>query len=495
MATNLERGSPKIPANFLFQDFQPDSDPITPGIMLDCSNIYSTSKGFRSYPSLVVHSLNGLTGDCRGNWVGYIGPTQVLVAADHNQLYKFNFSTANFTSEGLSLSSTNNRWSIDSYGRDIIAVNGIDTPRVSINNAPFTVLGGSPPIASLVCATDFSVFLIQPDSNTWWSSLSDTIWTPAIATQTVTGHLDSTDGAIVAAHKLRAGIALYKLKAFHFGTFVGPPFYWQFNTVSEQVGAPGQEAIANLGDAHYWPGTDNFYFFDGYSLNVIPNNLKDWFFDTMDGDNADKIAARWDQRRSLIFWHFPSINANPTGSLDSWICYNTRTGRWTARTVQEYIELPIFSPVKVGGLTYGTFAARYATYGDIPDRLYGDDRPQNQNLSGVFGTNHKIQFYNGTPGASFITTHDFGEGHNMYCISRLRPRFSLPYYPTTAVVSVMKQYTPGRADAPVALSRPISTDGWFNLMSTARLQRFKIDLTGDYEVVSLEAMVDYAGER
>ena len=62
-------------------------------------------------------------------------------------------------------------------------------------------------------------------------------------------------------------------------------------------------------------------------------------------------------------------------------------------------------------------------------------------------------------------------------------------------MTVAKQYTPGRADAPNTLMRPISTDGWFNLMSTARLQRFRIDLTGDFEVVSLEAMVDYAGER
>jgi hypothetical protein len=492
MATNLGGGIPQLQSNFKFSGFEPDADPITPGVMLECENIFATAKGFKPYPDLMAFSSTGLGSPCLGVFSGYLANAPVLVAGTANQLYVFNYATKTWVSQGLSLIPTTGRWRFDIYGGNLIAVNGVNPPEVYTGSGVFTPLGGAPPIASIVQATDYSLFLIVPNSRTWWSSLSATIWTPAVATATVTGSLDTSGGIITAAHKLRDMIVLYKMRNLIAGTFVGPPFYWSFRTVSKQVGVACQEAVANLGDLHYFPGPDNFYRFDGATLEIIPNNLREWFFANLDGDNADKIAARWDESRTIIFWHFASINASPAGSLDKWICYNTRTGQWT-KSATQYIDIPIFGPIKASALTYGSFTTTYPTYGAVPNITYGSLRPQSKDLSAVIGTDHFIQAYNATPVASSITTNMFGDRHNIFLVSRLRPQFSL--YPASAIVSVVKQYTPGLASPPSTLMRPISSDGWFNVMTTARLQKFKMDMGGDHEILGIEAMVDYAGER
>jgi hypothetical protein len=496
MPNKLARGVPEIPSQIQFQDFSPDSDPITPGAILSMQNLYATAKGLRAYPSLSPYSVSALPGPCLGAFEGLLGETPVLVAGTATQLYLFDFSTRAWTPQGLNISPGVDRWNFDIYGQLLIAVNGVNPPFVYNGIGTFTVLGGFPPVASIVQATDYSVFLIPPDSADFWFSLSATIWAPSIATETVHGDLTSTHGNIKAAQKIRSGLALWKPGALHMGQFTQPPFYWEFRVISEQVGVGSQAAVAGLGDVAYFPGNDDFYSFDGYSLNRIPNNLKEWFFQNLDADFSDRIASRWDPIKNLVFWHFPSVNANPAGSLDMWIALNIRNGKWTANTSVANVQMPLFAPVPISRLTYGSFVSNYVTYGQIPVTTYGQLlQPRAQQSAAVIGTDGFLQTYSGTPGYSSITTHYFGDRLNMFCISRLRPEFAI-YPKTGAVCAIDKQYVPGKTDsAPGGLASRLSSDGWFNLRSTARLQRFKMDFEDDFELVGLEADCDWAGDR
>jgi hypothetical protein len=472
-------------------DFAPDRDPLTPGILLDVEDLYPTVKGYRSYPSLTQYATNELPGEIVGAWSGAQGQTVATVAATFNQLYVLDALT--WVSSALTINGTDTRWRFDLYGNDLIAVNGVDPAYVYTGTGAFTLLGGTPPIASLVQATDYSVFLIEPHSNTWHSTLSDILWTDSIATQTCSGNLDSTTGNITAAHALRSGIALFKRHGLHYSTFAGPPFYWDFNKVSHEVGAPCQEAVANLGDVLRWPGPDDFYSFDSYSLQPIPNNLKEWFFANLDQLNDFKIAARWDQARSLVFWHFPSNAANPPGSLDKWICLNTRTGKWSKGSAA--IDVPIFRPIQTGHLDYDIFSRTYVTYGGIPVGLrYGDLRSRTVDVSGAFpSASHGLSLFNGAPNAASFTTGDFGDRHNILECMRIRPQYTI--YPTEgATLTPLNQSNPGHTPVP-GTSRELSTDGWFNLRNTSRLMRFEHTGDSEYEIVGLEAELDRAGDR
>jgi hypothetical protein len=356
-------------------------------------------------------------------------------------------------------------------------------------------MAGSPPVASIVAASDHSLFLIETNSNKWWSSLSAILWTPSIATQTVTANLDETAGNIVGAHRMRnGGMVLYKLTSFSFAQFEGPPFYWKFTTISREVGAPSHEAVANSGDVHYWPGNSDFYSFDGTSLAILPNNLKEWFYATLDGQYAHRISARWDRPRSLIVWHFPTRDSSPPGQLNAWIAYSPKNGKWSCYINSDLLDVPLFAPVKTGALTYTILGARFPLYSSFNGITYGDLRSQSIDQSAAIrSSDHKLVLYNGDPAEAFVTTHDFGDSANLWLMTKLKPAFHLLPEAGATNTPITQQITGGaRVEQPPS---DITPDGSFDVRMTARMQRHKITFLSEAEIIGVKAEIGYAGSR
>jgi hypothetical protein len=486
----LQNGIPQVQGKIRFADFAPDADSIIPGILLDMENLYPTAKGYRSYPALTRYSANTLPGECLSAFATVIGGSLILLAGTSDKLYYL--SGTDLTDSGLTPTATTARWRFELYDGKVIATNGVDAS-YTYDGSSFGNLAGSPPVASIVQATDSSLFLIKANSSDWISTLNSSLWTPSIATETVEGTIRKGSGDITAAHRLRGGIAIYKQKSLVFGQFSGPPFYWDFgNGISDEIGTFGQEAVANLGDVHYFLGPDDFYSFDGYSLQRIPNQLKEWFFDRLNGQFAHLVSARWDQRRSLIFWHFPSVSANPETALDSWICFNLRTGKWSAHSSSVRIDCPIFTAVPTGQLTYALLTTTYPTYNDM-DFMYGDLQSRTVDISAAFRTSdHALHLYNGTPGRSSFTTHDFGDRRSLYEVSGVRPHYE-KFPEAGATLQPLNTRVPGKE--PVAGDEcELSDDGSFDFLNTARLQRFKHVGRSEYEITGLDVLVEYAGD-
>jgi hypothetical protein len=492
MAGNLGKGNiPQIQGTVGFIDFAPDADSITPGVLLDCDNVFPTAKGYRSYPSLLKASTNSLpSGACLGAFAGFQGTSPITVAGTATRLYQSQQATWVDTGLIPHAISAPNRWRFDIYGNDLIAVNGVDPPYLKPLLTGWQNLGGNPPVASIVQATEFALFLVESNSNILHASLADNIWTDNIATQTISAPIQGTQGVITAAHQLRRGITIYKRKAFHYGNYQGPPLYWEFPPISNEIGAPSQEAVANVGDMHLWPGIDDFYSFDGQSFQRIPNNLKEWFFSTLNQNRDYDICARWDQKRSCVFWHFPSQTA-PAGLLDLWICLNLRTKKWSKGS--ELIEFPIFATVQLNPLTYGSFTTQYTSYGAIPTGLrYGDLRDRNTDTNAVFKSDHATYTYDGSPGLASVTTHDFGDRHNLFTLFQMTPQFG--FQPVQgASLDVLAQRLPGTTPQNV-LNTSLTPNGWFDCLNTARLQRLKVSMISEGEIIGVAADIEYGGE-
>lgn len=486
----LQAGIPRVPYKVRFLDFMPDVDPLTPGALLDMSNLYPSAKGYRTYPSLTKFSTVDLPGECLGAVSAALGDDIIVLAGTADKLFILQGSV--WTDSGLTPSAITGRWRFDSYADEIIAVNGVNAA-YKYDGAAFGNLGGSPPVSSIVQGTPYALFLVAPNSSNWIASLNSALWTPSIPTQTVTGTIRNGAGDLTAAHQLRGGIAFYKRQSLTYGQFSGPPNYWDFgNGISTKIGAPGQEAVANLGDIHYFPGPDDFYSFDGYSLQRVPNQLKEWFFANLNQQLDYLISARWDQERSLIFWHFPSITANPETALDSWICLNLRTGKWAADRSAVRVDVPVFASIQTGQLTYASLTEQYPTYGDM-DFLYGDLRSRAIDQTGVIRTSdHGLYFYNGQPGRASHTTHDFGDRVSLYQVTQIQPHYSI-YPEAGATMQPLNQKR--RVGAPVAgAARPLKDNGAFDMENTARLQRYKHVGESEYEIVGADVAIEYAGE-
>ena len=366
------------------------------------------------------------------------------------------------------------------------------------NSAPITVaytpFGTPPPTCSLVATTGYAVILVQANSQILFSNLSDTAsWQPSVPAQVYKFTINNTEGNITAIAPLRGGLAVYKSGSIQMGQFVGGFLGWDFGQiVSLQVGISGAgtpdgagDALVNTGDFHYLVGPDDFWQFDGYNLGAIPNNVKEFFFRDLDKSNAGFISGRYDRVRDLVVWHYPSVNASPAGSLDSYIGFYKRKGTW------------FFGRLNV----------------DIP--VGGDFSSANAGV-GLFLSNHQLNNYDDSAvfspvsGNVFLTTWDVGDRRYQYRVRRVRPGFQLyPVLPSgsggsapaPAKLTPFSQYLPGYpgvAPDPQFVqgpTSPISANGWFNVLNTSTVQRFKIQVYGACQLNNLEIVGEQAGTR
>jgi hypothetical protein len=478
----------------LLGDFAPDVDPVAPGFMrgqipngvqmplLDTNWIYSTPAGFRSMPQLQVLTT-ALPSAALGAFSAQLANgLNFVVLGIANQLYIVTFfspPTVPVTpaSQGLTLTNAVNRWYFTVYGNDLIGANGVDPLQVSTSGSNFTALGGSPPIFSIIEATDFSLFGIVPLSNQVYFTLNDTLWTPSIATETGTFFLTSTPGNITACRALRSGVAIYKRNSFFSGYFAGPPFYWQMSKVSSEIGTAGPYSLVATDTNHYFWGVDDFYSFDGNTLARLPNNVRRWFIANMNSNYEPLIAGVYDRSHSQIIWYFSSIHASPTGSLDAYMAFSLLTGKWVHGYLA--IDLPVFGAISSGiqGVLPGT-----------------------SSILGVVDANHDLNVatgtYAGNPGLGpFITTGYLGDKRSNYRITRTRPGFT--FLPTAAIPSMnaFATYVEGMALYNLAGPVGLSPQGYFDNVMAARLTQLQLIWQSEAELCDLDIDIAYAGTR
>lgn len=463
----------------LFSDFAPDLDSVTPGACQDMSNVYPVQSGFyRTMPGLQLVGT-GLPSNALGAFAGLLIDVPLTAAATQNQLWIWNSGV--FLSSAAALVLNQNRRRFAVYGNLIIVVDGVNVPYyystgfatpafIPVPNWP----GNFGPVnPSIVETTDYATILVQANSQNLWSSFAPLgPYIPSVPAQVYQYTLATIPGDITAVHRLRNLLVVYRQNAFQCATFVGVDIGWDFGspgTISEDIGAAGNECVVNTGDYHYIWGPDDFWQFDGYNLNRIPNNLKQFIFRDLDQGFFVNVAGRYDVNRTLVFWHYPSVNANPRGSLDSYISLNLRTGKWG----------------------FGRLNIQVPLNGLMIDPISEETTPD----TGVFLPDNNLYLYDElapfpNPALdipTYIVSNDFGDRQMVYSTRRLRPGFALyPTVPNTTptpvkITPLIQQRLTGTP--PVApFSVPISDDGWGNLKVTARLMRFRLDLYGTCEL-------------
>jgi hypothetical protein len=467
----------------IFGEFAPDLDSITPGACQDMGGVFPTEKGFRTLPGL-ARVASGLPSTCFGAYTAYLFGTSIIVGGTVNGLYVVD-SGGIFQPQVTGLTNTVNRWRFATYGQDLVAVNGVDAAYYyRLSAGAFALLPGGPPVASLVATTDYAVILIPPNSQTLYSNLSDTAsWTPNFAAQVFAYNLANIPGNITSVQRKRSLLAVYRKSAIQSASFVGGSIGWNFGqpgTISLSVGVAGNECVVNTGDYDYLVGPDDFWQFDGYNLNRIPNHCKEFFFRDLNQQYIANIAGRYDVLRDLVVWHYPSNSTarGLAGGLDSYIGFYQRPNppRWFFGRLD--VELPLATPAP--DLTTS-----------VPD-------------SGVVLLDHSLFLYNESNpfnpvSGVYLTSNDFGDRQFVYQTRRVRPGFTT--YPVpgnigapAAKCTPLNQYDRTGVTPVAGQPEVISDDGWFNNLNSARLQRFRIDMYGTAEIAQGTVDLDPTGE-
>jgi hypothetical protein len=490
-------------------DFSPDLDPATPGVITDCDNLIGTTRGLRvlgSFDPLTVTSPTpgSLPSAARGTYSAIlVNGERVVVCGTATDLYTLNEGAAPFTwTNRTRLSgpySPSGRWSFATFGNDIFATNGVDVTQVLSLAAPeFVDLAPTPPSqpVSIVEVSAYGyVFLVETDSYTWRAAVNPFDWTPNIAVGCVQTNLDATPGPITGLHRLRDGVAAFKRRSLFMGSFVGPPFFWQFNGISDQVGLMNQDACVEADDVLYFLGPDDFWRFDGATLSRVQNNLAEWFFRRLDARYMENVLACFDRSTDLIFWHFPT--GNNGGRLNEWVALNVRTGKWT-KGMMDVEDVVSGGFVAESELTYQEFEdtpnavvpIAHAAYDVIPDIPYNSTTIEQVGMSvfAVVDLTHTLGTMLGTPNSAYLETGEFGDGSTVLLAKELRPIFAVAPANPLLLTSLLafKRMINGsvRSAGPTAVMN--ATQGTFYFTQTARSHQFRLELTQLAEIVGVK---------
>jgi len=479
--------------------FSPDADPTTPGVLTDCTNIVPHPSGFKGAPSAVSVGANALAAEARGAVVATkLDGSRRIFAGTQTKLYELSGTswTDRSAGGGSYTGSSESRWNFCQFGDTTIATNLADDMQSSSSGA-FAAISGAPKAKVVVSASNNFVLAFNTNEATygqsqdrWWCCAqgNQADWTPAVSTSANTGRLVAVEGAIQAALTLGDYVVAYKQRAIFVGIYVGAPVVWQWNLIpGGEAGAVGQEAVCDIGGAHFIVGNDNFWLFDGTRPIPLGTGVnRQWFLDNSNPNYRYRTKATFDRQNNLVRVNYPSLSS--TGTCDACLVFHVGTKRWGRNDVTIEAPLNYIAPgVTIDGLN--NYASTIDTLPNIPfDSQYwlsGGQTPA------YFNGSHSLVSMNGVSTSSSFTTGDLGDDNIVSALDRFRIRFLLS--PTSATATGF--YKMNEGDTLQGGATNAINDGKFDLRQSGRFHRVRIDLTGDHSETEFEGQPKRVGGR
>jgi hypothetical protein len=130
--------------------------------------------------------------------------------------------------------------------------------------------------------------------------------------------------AIVQAVETRQEILVFTDQALHSMQFIGPPYTFGINRISENITIRSPNAAVAVGDSVYWMGKDQFYVYRG-NVNQLECTVRERILTDINDDQLDKVFAGVNSGYQEIWWFYPSINSN---DIDKYVIYNYDANIW-----------------------------------------------------------------------------------------------------------------------------------------------------------------------
>jgi len=250
-------------------------------------------------------------------------------------------SAADLTATGQTL----RIWSHDNFGEDLI-INNRDgniyywdkSNGVGVRASVLTSLAESkdpPTVAKIVLVSDkdrhILAFGCDPEGSTTqdpllirFSSQQSNIDWAATATNTAGDLRIGSGSKIVAAIETKQQVLVFTDVSLHAMQFLGPPFTFGINVVSENITIVSPLAAINVEDTVFWMGRNEFYSYAGV-VQRLPCTVRDYVFDDINTFQLEKITAGTNTAFGEVWWFYPSAGSQEN---DRYVIYNYMQQIW-----------------------------------------------------------------------------------------------------------------------------------------------------------------------
>ena len=237
-------------------------------------------------------------------------------------------------------------WSHDNFGEDLlinVRDGGIyywdETNTLANRAVDITSLAGSdsaPTIAKQIlvsdrdrhviafgCDTEANPGVQDPLAIRFSDQESLTNW--RTQTTNTAGELRLGSGSeIVTALETRQQILVFTDTTLYSMQFLGPPFTFGVNSLSENITVAGPNAAIAVDDNVYWMGRSEFYVYSG-SVQRLPCMVRDFVFSDLNEGQIEKVNAAINTQYSEVWWYYPSSNSE---EVDKYVVYNYLEQVW-----------------------------------------------------------------------------------------------------------------------------------------------------------------------
>lgn len=275
-----------------------------------------------------------------------------------------------------------------------------------------------PSVSAFVMVSDASRFVIAFGANDYGSTTQDPmlirwsdqedyqVWSPAITNQAGSYRL-SSGSTIVTAIQTRQEIFVLTDAAAYSMQYLGPPYIWGFNILSNNISIIGPNAIGSANNIVYWMGVDKFYVYTG-RVETLPCSLRQYVYNDINLEQNYQITCGTNEGYNEIWWFYCSANSTV---IDRYVVYNYLDQVWYYGTLGRTAWLD--SPLRSYPMA--------ATYSNTV--VFHENGNDDVEISGQ-----------ANPISAYIQSSDFdiGDGHNFGFVWRMIPDITFDGSSTTS---------------------------------------------------------------
>jgi len=471
----------------LFEEWLPDQ-PSNSGAILDAKNVYPVSMGYapfnnaENFSQAASENINKIFVSKYGDLVqAFAGGATKLFLLDNTDLSLDNVSkSGNYSSV--------NSWNFAQFGRVILATNNaskIQSWELGTSTAFADVSANAPTAKYVTVVRDF-VFAAHltssfPSTVQWSDANDETVWTTGGTSQSDSQVLPD-GGSITGLSGGEIGI-IFLEKAIYRASYIGSPFYWQFDVISRGLGCIEGNSIAQYGATSFFLADDGFYKTDGTIVEQIGTEKVDrYFFNDAKLTDIATITAAVDPVKKLVVWNYANVDGGR-----SILIYNWQLNKWSRATT----DSTVVGNLATVGVTLEALESQlgYTNIDTMPASL--DDRVF---IGGRFlfagAKNDKIVVFTGSNFQSEIITSDIELGYNTV-INLVKPQIDNGS-------STVKIASRRELDDNVQFGSSVNTtsEGRANVRSSGRYHRISVSPTGNWTTaIGVDVEVKQQGTR
>jgi hypothetical protein len=251
-------------------------------------------------------------------------PTGLLVGTTYYTKYvtatTFNLA---LTSGGASINTSGSQSGIQSISPRGVLVSSLTGASSVPLYQNYMLVSDTSRFVILFGTNDIGSTILDPMLIRWSDQESVTEWSPAVTNQA--GSLRLSHGSkIVTALQSRQEIIVWTDSSLYNMQYLGPPYVWGNQLLSDNVSIAGPNAMAVAAGVVYWMGVDKFYKYDG-QVQTLSCDLRQFIYNDINLLQFDQVYSSTNEGFNEVWWFYCTENSNV---IDRYVVYNYLENVW-----------------------------------------------------------------------------------------------------------------------------------------------------------------------